>query len=199
MNTQAHLTTCTDAQLPTDKQLIETATNFEIPLHPRMQAISHLYERYADNIWRFAESRIQGYGDDILMETMRVMVEKLKSGAFVYSGKPFEAWLIRIAKNLILEHKRKHKEEQESLPSLFHETQIANENVTLEAKQKTYVMMDEAGLTRLQADSVYHRHVLGRKSPDIAADLNTTSATVRHACCVGLRKLRNYYNKDQPD
>jgi RNA polymerase sigma-70 factor (ECF subfamily) len=71
------------------------------------EAFAQLYEEYFDKIYRYVALKI---GDRTEAEdmTQQVFVKALRSiSSFRWKGRPFSAWLFRIAHNLIVDYLRK--------------------------------------------------------------------------------------------
>ncbi len=71
------------------------------------EAFAQLYEEYFDKIYRYVALKI---GDRTEAEdmTQQVFVKALRSiSSFRWKGRPFSAWLFRIAHNLVVDHLRK--------------------------------------------------------------------------------------------
>ena len=65
-----------------------------------------LYDRYVAQVYRYAYARTDSHHDaeDVTSETFRRALEHI--GGYVWQGKPFGAWLYRIAANVIIDRRR---------------------------------------------------------------------------------------------
>jgi RNA polymerase sigma-70 factor (ECF subfamily) len=73
------------------------------------EAFAQLYEEYFDRIYRYITLKI---GDAVEAEdlTQQVFLNSLRSiSSFRWRGKPFSAWLYRIAHNQVVDYLRKKK------------------------------------------------------------------------------------------
>jgi RNA polymerase sigma-70 factor (ECF subfamily) len=73
------------------------------------EAFAQLYEEYFDRIYRYITLKI---GDAVEAEdlTQQVFLNSLRSiSSFRWKGRPFSAWLYRIAHNQVVDHLRKKK------------------------------------------------------------------------------------------
>ena len=80
-------------------------------------AISHLYERFADKIYRYVSYRVSSTPDaeDITAEVFVSMLNGLPK--YRETGAPFEAWLYRIAAARVADfHRRNARRPQVELP-----------------------------------------------------------------------------------
>jgi RNA polymerase sigma-70 factor (ECF subfamily) len=76
--------------LVSDEQLIKSSKSGD------KAAVSQLYERYVDRIYRYVAYRVPvDDAEDLTAEVFVRMVEGLAT--FEYTGAPFESWLYRIA------------------------------------------------------------------------------------------------------
>ena len=73
------------------------------------EAFAQIYEEYFDRIYRYITLKI---GDAVEAEdlTQQVFLNTLRSiSSFRWRGKPFSAWLYRIAHNQVVDYLRKKK------------------------------------------------------------------------------------------
>jgi RNA polymerase sigma-70 factor (ECF subfamily) len=73
------------------------------------EAFAQLYEEYFDRIYRYITLKI---GDAVEAEdlTQQVFLNSLRSiSSFRWKGRPFSAWLYRIAHNQVVDHLRKKR------------------------------------------------------------------------------------------
>lgn len=100
------------------------------------EAFAQLYEEYFDKIYRYVTLKL---GDEMEAEdvTQQVFLNTLQSiSSFKWKGKPFSAWLFRIAHNQVVDHLRKKKRAtlplSESLPSSDNPQQITEHKLEIE-------------------------------------------------------------------
>ena len=89
------------------------------------RAFAQLYEENFDKIYRYVALRI---GDKMEAEdmTQQVFIKALRSiSSFKWQGKPFVAWLFRIAHNQVVDYLRK-KTKQPTVP--FEEWQVGSDS-----------------------------------------------------------------------
>ncbi|MCX6013039.1 MAG: sigma-70 family RNA polymerase sigma factor [Chloroflexi bacterium] len=90
-----------------EKDLVEKAVKGD------MASFAGLYELYFDRIYRYIIVRIwnKSEAEDL---TEQVFINAIESiGSFKWKGKPFSAWLFRIAHNLLIDYHRKKNKNQE--------------------------------------------------------------------------------------
>lgn len=178
-----------------DEKLIELIQTPDLSEETKQKAFSILYERYHRQICKFANSRIPGSGHDILMGTMVVMIEKLKTRKYIWKGIPFEAWLIEIAKNKLREYYSEHAKHKvlsiDSVSPLIL-PEMVNEDLYSD-ESGIYQWLKVVDLSDYQCELVIQK-LRGRSFKDIAADLGKTYAGVRVAHSRAIRKIRQNSN-----
>jgi len=80
-----------------------------------------LYDKYFNQIYRFILTRVADVqlAEDITSDTFLIAIEKIDS--YTWMGKPFSAWLYRIAINEVNQHYKKSKHEFEASVAKWHE------------------------------------------------------------------------------
>ena len=70
-------------------------------------AIRQVYRLYSDGIYRYAlyQSGDPSLAEDVAGEVFARMIESIRS--YTYRGAPLSAWLYRIARNLVIDHRRR--------------------------------------------------------------------------------------------
>lgn len=93
-------------QEETERQLIERAKAYD------EAALSTLYRRHADDIYRYIYYRVgnKEIADDLVGDVFINMLEGLSS--YEYTGAPFEAWLYRIAHARVVDYYRRQEVRQ---------------------------------------------------------------------------------------
>jgi RNA polymerase sigma-70 factor, ECF subfamily len=85
---------------PNERELIERAKKGD------REAVSMLYEAYAQAVFRYISYRVQSdmIAEDLTADVFLRMVRSLPE--YKYTGAPFGAWLFRIAANRITDYRR---------------------------------------------------------------------------------------------
>ncbi|MFD7922964.1 ECF subfamily RNA polymerase sigma factor, BldN family [Streptomyces sp. NPDC059740] len=67
-------------------------------------AFGHLYDQYADTVYRYIYYRVGGRAtaEDLTSETFLRALRRI--GTFTWQGRDFGAWLVTIARNLVADH-----------------------------------------------------------------------------------------------
>ncbi len=100
------------------------------------RAFVDLYDLHFDSIYRFFLSRVSdsALAEDLTSETFMKALEKI--GSYKYTGKPFSAWLYRIAINEMYQHFRKNKIEQKMLNAQWNETELSIHGADFDFKEE---------------------------------------------------------------
>jgi RNA polymerase sigma-70 factor (ECF subfamily) len=155
------------------------------------ERLEALFDSCYPRLARYAYARIGNHTDaeDIASEVFMRALESLDS--YQERGLPMEAWLFRIAHNLVVDRFRRATrfervdEPVEGLPDLPDPAHIAEERLMM-ADVRT--AMDR--LTPEQRDVVALRFFAGLASKEVAAALNKSDGAVREMQRAALEKLR---------
>jgi RNA polymerase sigma-70 factor (ECF subfamily) len=155
-------------------------------------ALSSLYGEYFDKIARYAYIRI-GVRDDAEDIAGEVFLRALKSlKLYEERGIPIQAWLFRIAHNLVVDYLRK-KQKRKIVPIDEVEIEgginpaiVAERNIEL--KQVTIAMEQ---LTQEQREVLGLRFFGGLTSREAGQVLNKSDGAVREMQRAAIEKLRN--------
>lgn len=173
------------------------------------EAISTLYQLYADKIYRYIAYRVGSEADaeDLTADVFIRMVEGLPK--YQYTGAPFDAWLHRIAAARVADHHRRqsrrpHVELSDGLPS----GGPAPEELVMESQEMTEL---REALMMLSEDdqNVLLLRFVERKSHQEVADIVGKSVTavksiqhralVRLAGLLGSEEKARYYLRGNDD
>ena len=154
-------------------------------------ALSSLYEEYFDKIARYAYLRIgdRAEAEDLAGEVFLRALESLKS--YKEHEVPMEAWLFRIAHNLVVDHLRK-KAKRKTVPiddvelagginpAMIAEEKIEMERVTQAMEQLSQQQREVLGL----------RFFSGLTSGEAGKVLNKSDGAIREMQRAAIEKLR---------
>jgi RNA polymerase sigma-70 factor (ECF subfamily) len=169
-----------------ESRLIEKAKAYD------SEALSELYRRYADAIFRYVYYRVgdQAVAEDLVSDVFVRMLEGLPSYQDI--GRPFEAWLYRIAHARVVDHYRKGKR-QRSAP--LDERLVADDEtdprqlaVEREDTRRTWEAVNE--LTEDQQQVISLRFLAGCSTQEVARLLGKTEGAVKALQHRGLASLR---------
>lgn len=156
------------------------------------EALSELYRRYADAIFRYVYYRVgdQAVAEDLVSDVFVRMLEGLPSYQDI--GRPFEAWLYRIAHARVVDHYRKGKRER---PAPLDERLVADDEtdprqlaVEREDTRRTWEAVNE--LTEDQQQVISLRFLAGCSTQEVARLLGKTEGAVKALQHRGLASLR---------
>ena len=165
------------------------------------KAFDTLLERYEEKIFSyiFFAVRNQDVADDIFQETFMKAVVTIQQGKYVENGK-FQAWLTRIAHNLVIDYFRQLKNENcvsddDVDYDLFNSIKLAEPNV--EARMVKEQVLEEVKLLvgllpQNQKEVVFMRYYQDLSFKEIAeitgVSINTALGRMRYAL-LNLRKM----------
>ncbi len=147
-------------------------------------ALCYLYTRYADNIYGYVRSIVRD--DHEAEDVTQHVFTKLMTSIVKYDdrGVPFFAWLLRMARNVAIDHLR-------SLRSVPVEEVVSPEAGFEQALDD--VMAVRTALSTLpddQREVVFLRHVIGLSPSEIAAMLDRSEGSVHGLHHRGRRSLQ---------
>ena len=154
-------------------------------------AFAQLYEAHFDKIYRYVTLKI-GNKTEAEDLTQQVFLNALQSiSSFRWQGKPFSAWLFRIAHNQVVDHLRKKKGVSvpldESLPDSGDDPQTLVERV-LSIEQ---VLAAANHLTQLQREVISLRFTSELSIAEVAEVMGKSQGAVKalqHSAIVALRR-----------
>ncbi len=153
--------------------------------------LASLYEEYYDKIAHYAYVRIgdKAEAEDIAGEVFLKALESLKS--YKERGVPMQAWLFRIAHNLVVDYFRKATKRKTvpidtvQVESGENPVTVAEKNIEMERVNKA---MEQ--LTREQREVLGLRFLGGLSSKEAGGILNKSDGAVREAQRAAIEKLR---------
>lgn len=167
--------------------LIQRAQNGE------SKAVGELYMQHHEQIFRYIWSKVgdSHLAEDLTGEVFMRMVSRIST--YRPAGVPFQAWLYRIARNLIIDHIRKtastHSVALENIPLMqepgANPSSIVETHVTMENLQKALNKIEQE-----QAEVIRLRFLVGLQVNEVAERLQKTPAAVKALQHRGLAALR---------
>jgi RNA polymerase sigma-70 factor, ECF subfamily len=154
--------------------------------------LGELYEEYYDRITRYAYVHIGDRNDaeDIAGETFLKALKTLDS--YQERGIPIQAWLFKIAHNLVVDHLRKKAKVKLQPMDL---TPVASDEDPVEEVEKSIklekVKSAMKNLTDDQRTVVGLRFLGGMTSREVAQIMNKNDGAVREMQRAAIEKLRN--------
>jgi len=165
-----------------------------------VDAAERLFTKYQKRLYGYilASVKEDNLARDLLQETMMKAFVSIKRGQYHEDGR-FEPWLVRIARNVLMDHYRDRKRfhqvhsdrEVSMLPDTF-ASSMSTDNDLLAAQQRTQVRELIRELPESQKEVVILRHFLGLTFQEIAThtgvSINTALGRMRYAL-INLRKI----------
>ncbi len=161
------------------------------------EAVGQLYDRHHERIFRYVWSRTGDAhsAEDLTSETFTRMVSNL--ARYRPTGAPFEAWLYRIARNLVVDHYRRESlrtsvplEEADNWGAQVTNTDLENR---LAAEQVRQALTQVDGNLR---EVVELRFLAGLSLQDVAQLLGKSIPAIKSLQHRGLQALRDVLRQD---
>jgi RNA polymerase sigma factor, sigma-70 family len=165
-----------------------------------VDAAERLFSKYQKRLYSYILSSVKddSIARDLLQEAMLKAFVSIKRGQYHEDGR-FEPWLVRIARNVLMDHYRDRKRfhqvhsdrEVSMLPDTF-ASSITPDNELMVSQQRTQVRELIQELPETQKEVVILRHFLGLTFQEIAThtgvSINTALGRMRYAL-INLRKI----------
>ena len=168
------------------------------PTRAKEARLASLYEEYYDRIAHYVYVRIgdKSEAEDIASEVFLKALESLRT--YEERGLPMQAWLFKIARNMVVDHLRKATKyktipietveiNDESDPQKTAETNIEMEKVAIAMQQ----------LTDEQKEVIQLRFFGGLNSREVSVLLNKSDGAVREMQRAALEKLRGLLSESK--
>jgi len=153
--------------------------------------LAGLYEEYYDKIARYAYVRIgnRTEAEDIAGEVFLKALESLES--YKERGIPMQAWLFKIAHNLVVDHLRKTTKHK-TVPIDTVQVEANTNSVALAEKNIEFERVNKAmeQLTQEQREVLGLRFFSGLTSKEAGSILNKSDGAVREMQRAAVEKLR---------
>jgi RNA polymerase sigma-70 factor (ECF subfamily) len=172
-----------------DASLVERLQGGDIP------AVEYVVQEYAPALYRFAYYQLNdaAAAEDLVAEVMSRMIGRINT--FVHGEATFQAWLFRIARNLVADHYRALKRRPQVSLEGWLETEPTAEPGRDDARLAALLTRDElqAGLNALTDEQrqVVLLHVIeGWELPQVAHLLDRSVASVKSLYYRGVSSLK---------
>jgi RNA polymerase sigma-70 factor (ECF subfamily) len=148
------------------------------------EAVRLLYIRYSDNVYGYLRSIVK---DEMEAEdlTQQVFMKLMTAiGKYTDCGVPFSGWLLRLARNVALDHlRRRRPTPTEDLPADSHCDSDGRDSA-----RDLYEAL--ATLPEEQRSVMVMRHIIGLTPPEIAQELGRSESSIHGLHHRGRRALR---------
>ena len=161
--------------------------------------LAALYEEYYDKIARYIYTRIgdKSEAEDLASEVFLKALKSIKT--YRDTGPPMQAWLFKIAHNLVVDHLRKVSRIK-TVP--IDTVEIIDDNDPVDAAEKK-IEMEKVGeamvqLTKEQREVLRLRFFGGLTSREAAGVLNKSDGAVREMQRAAMERLRQLLDANKP-
>ena len=182
-----------DAELAYEQGLVEAAKTSR-------EAFGLLYDRYVARISRFTYLRTGSHleAEDLTAETFRAALEHI--GRYRWQGRPFGAWLHRIAANLVVgRHRREHpRDPLDGLPDLADDDTPPDE-AAVARDQARSLWAAVATLPPDQRRAVVLRFSHGLRGREIAERMDRSEGAVKELLYRAMVTLRARLERELGD
>ena len=177
-----------------ERELIERAKECD------SSAFARLYEYYYQGIYNYIYLRVSdvSQAEDLTSEVFMKVLESIDS--FTFRGIPFSSWLYRIARNMMVDYYRSHKEpvdlplKDEVLPAGKDPSDVFERELTQQELVRAL-----SNLTEDQQEVVILRFVEGFSPSDVAQVLGKSEGAVKSLQYRGLNSLNRVLGEFFPD
>ncbi len=182
-----------------EMQLAEEARLIQRAMEGDTDAFAMLYEACLEPVYRYIYRRLENVFDaeNLTSEAFTRAIDMLAQGRYDWKGKPFKAWLIGIATNIIQERYRTLKSTpvMEDLNDILgHNEPLSGEenvlNTTVQQEEHTALWQLVEELPTLEQSVVVLRHVYELSYAQIAKRLGRTEDACKQLHYRALKKLR---------
>lgn len=146
-------------------------------------AFAYLYLRFADNVYGYARSIVADdhEAEDIVQQVFARLITAVRS--YEPRGVPFSAWLLRITRNMAIDHTRRQRAIPTERDALGEDARETDGTLALALRDSL------AELPEGQREVVVLRHVAGLSHAEIASRLERSEQAVHALHHRGRRTL----------
>jgi RNA polymerase sigma-70 factor (ECF subfamily) len=182
-----------DEQL--DEQVDEHADSWELVRRAQDgsgEAFGQLYDRYVSTVYRFVYYRVndRALAEDFTSETFLRALRRI--GSFTYQGRDIGAWLVTIARNIVLDHVKsaRNRLEFSTADAVEGREQVqSTEAAVLETLTAERLMSAVDMLGAEQRECVVLRFIQGLSLSETAAAMDKNDGAVKALQHRAVRKL----------
>jgi RNA polymerase sigma-70 factor, ECF subfamily len=149
------------------------------------EGLHYLYVRYADDVLRFVTGMIRDHheAEDITQNVFAKLMKAIKK--YEEQAVPFDAWILRVARNAALDHLRAKR----TIPS--EEVRLTDTGRAQTALDRGRALREALeGLPEDQREVLVLRHIVGLSPMEIADTLDKSESSIHGLHHRGRRSLR---------
>ena len=162
-----------------------------------VEAVAHLYDRLVGPIYRYVALRVSRRED--AEDLTQLVFERIVASLPRYrqNGKPFEAWAFRIARNAVIDHRRRLRP-VEPLDTSHEPVHGAGlDEVTVRGEEIRELRRAISHLTADQQEALALRYAAGLSAEEAAQVMGRRAGTVRGLTFRAINALRRHLTVDQ--
>jgi RNA polymerase sigma-70 factor (ECF subfamily) len=162
-----------------------------------MRAFTEIAERYQKPLFRYAYAFFHNREDalEIVQETLMRLVEKID---LYQPGHSLQSWLFRIARNLCIDHYRRHKKHMQVQPLdtiAERDMSYTPEQAAHDQERQRAIQAGCAALPERQRAVFLLKHQQGMKLNAIAATMKLTLGTVKTLHHRAIKNIRKHVQR----
>ena len=156
------------------------------------EAVGRLYDTLVGPIYRYVVIRVRSRED--AEDVTQLIFERVVGGLprYRHNGRPFEAWVFRIARNAVIDHLRRRRTheplEAENEPSLGEDLDA----ITVRGEELEALRRAMRALTPDQQEALALRFAAGLSAEEAAAVMGRRAGTVRGLTFRAIASLRRH-------
>lgn len=186
-----HRGSSTSPHIDEDQDAVRIAALVDLARHGDAEAFGALYDHYHPSVYRFLYYRLssQPAAEDLLSETFFKALRSITS--FQWQGKDFGAWLMTIARNLLVDHYKAARTRLEMTTddlTACEEPQEGPEDEVISRLTNEVLRKALASLPAEQQDCLVLRFLSGQSIAETALALGRTEGAIKQ---LQLRAVRN--------
>jgi RNA polymerase sigma-70 factor, ECF subfamily len=180
---------------PADAELVRAAQAGD------PSSFGQLYERYFDKVYGYLSFKL-GSAADAEDLTEQVFLKALESlGGYKWSGIPFQAWLFRIAHNLMVDALRRKSRRpseplDEALPVADERRGIDPEAALDETLTREGLIDAVSRLTELQRQVIAYKFAGGLSNAEVAQLMGKSEGAIKALQHAALASLQRHYARE---
>ncbi len=156
-----------------------------------LDAFGVLYSRYAEMVHRFIYYRVhdRALAEDFTSDTFLRALRRI--GSVNYRGRDIGAWLITIARNIVLDHAKSARTRLEVMTAvtLDGDTAPSPESAVIDAVTSELLLTAISALNNEQGECVTLRYIRGFTIAEAAAQMGKTEGAIKALQHRAVRKL----------
>lgn len=164
-----------------------------------VDAVGRLYDALLGPIYRYVALRVWRRED--AEDLTQIVFERIVASLprYRHNGRPFEAWAFRIARNAIIDHRRRERDHEPLGPANEPVDVDGLESITLRGEEVRELRAAIADLTPDQQEALALRYAAGLSADEAAQVMGRRAGTVRGLTFRAIGRLRKRLNGAEPE